>query len=385
MNNKVTYLVVTPFFPSNDSFVGSYIYDQIKEIKNQTNFIIEIVKVVSYFSSDSDYEYKGFKVKIFKTFDLPYFIFPGLFNIYNKQRFLQFLKKNNIIKISFSHSHVAYPSAYLVEDLDCKKIVQHHGLDVLQLLNGRINFIKKLQRKFLIKRTIKQLNKLDLMIGVSELVLNQLRKYPDYSPKDEYVLYNGVDTSKFFPMEVDQNKIFTIGCIANFWEIKDQITLIKAVEMMHLNGENILLRLIGSGPKLHECMSYVKQNNLDSIISFEREQKHSMLNIFYNKIDLFVLPSFYEALGCVYLESWATNTPFIAIQGQGISEIIPENRKNIFLTKSQDPIALQSCIISIMRLNNDFIFDDKYNIENLISEYLKNSIFNENMKDINMT
>ena len=121
MNNKVTYLVITPFFPSNDSFVGSYIYDQIKEIKNQTNFIIEIVKVVSYFSSESDYEFNGFQVKIFKTFDFPYFIFPGVFNIYNKLRFLKFLKKNNITKISFSHSHVSYPAAYLVEDLTYSK------------------------------------------------------------------------------------------------------------------------------------------------------------------------------------------------------------------------------------------------------------------------
>ena len=40
------YLVITPFFPSNESFVGSYVYDQITEIKNQSNFSIEIVKVV---------------------------------------------------------------------------------------------------------------------------------------------------------------------------------------------------------------------------------------------------------------------------------------------------------------------------------------------------
>ena len=109
-------------------------YDPIKEIKNQSNFNIEIIKVVSYFSSESDYEFNRFKVKIFKTFDFPYFIFPGLFNSFNKRRFSKFLKKKNITKISFSHSHVSYPAAYLVEDLICKKIVQHHGLDVLQFI-----------------------------------------------------------------------------------------------------------------------------------------------------------------------------------------------------------------------------------------------------------
>jgi glycosyltransferase involved in cell wall biosynthesis len=376
LKNKDTYLVVTPFFPSNESFVGSYVYDQIAEIKNQSNFSIEIVKVVSYFSSESDYEFNGFKVKTFKTFDFPYFILPGLFNSCNKRRFSKFLKKKNITNVSFSHSHVSYPAAYLVEDLACKKIVQHHGLDVLQLLNGRSNFIKKLQGNYLIKKTIRQLNKLDLNIGVSELVLNQLRKYPTYSPKDELVLYNGVNTSKFYPIEVKKNEIFTIGCVANFWEIKDQITLIKAVEILLSKGEKILLRFIGSGPKLDECYNYVKEHNLDSIISFEREKEHSALNIFYNEIELFVLPSYYEALGCVYLESWATNTAFIGIENQGIHEIAPD--KMMMLAKAKDVHDLSDKIKLFM--NSDFRLEtfSHFDIKQTISDFLELNIFRNN-------
>ena len=52
---------------------------------------------------------------------------------------------------------------------------------------------------------------------------------------------------------------------------------------------------------------------LEKHFDFKEELKHTDLNIFYNQLDLFVLPSFNEALGCVYLESWATNTPFIGV------------------------------------------------------------------------
>ena len=370
MKNKDTYLVVTPFFPSNESFVGSYVYDQIAEIKNQSNFSIEIAKVVSYFSSESDYEFNGFKVKTFKTFDFPYFILPGLFNSCNKRRFSKFLKKKNITNVSFSHSHVSYPAAYLVEDLVCKKIVQHHGLDVLQLLNGRSNLIKKLQRNYLIKKTIRQLNKSDLNIGVSELVLKQLREYPTYSPKDEIVLYNGVDTSKFYPLYFTKNEIFTIGCVANFWEIKDQINLIKAVEAISLEGNNILLRLIGSGIKLDECCNYVKEHNLESIISFESNKEHTELNVFYNEIDLFVLPSYYEALGCVYLESWATNTPFIGIEGQGISELMPDHEKGNLLAVKQSIDSLKEKILGEYNRRRIYPFVSKYDIKNTIKEFV---------------
>ena len=377
MLHQGTYLVVTPFFPSNESFVGSYVYDQIKEIQNQSNFSIEIVKVVSYFSLDSDYEFNGFKVNIFKNFDFPYFIFPGLFHSCNKRRFSKFLKNKNITNISFSHSHVSYPAAYLVEDLVCKKIVQHHGLDVLQLLNGRSNLIKKIQRKSLIKNTINQLNKADLNIGVSKLVLEKLSEFKLYHPKGEYVLYNGVDTSKFYPIEVEKNRIFTIGCVANFWEIKDQITLIKAVEILSLKGEKILLRLIGSGNKLDECCNYVKKHNLDSIVSFEREKEHRLLNIFYNEIDLFVLSSYYEALGCVYLESWATNTVFIAVDGQGISELIPQELKSSLLINKSNELQLSDKINRIINKNINFEFDMKYSIKNTISNFLKENIFHD--------
>ena len=44
-----------------------------------------------------------------------------------------------------------------------------------------------------------------------------------------------------------------------------------------------------------------------------------------------------KALGCVYLESWATNTPFIAVKDQGISEIIPKNLKNLMLVPKSCP------------------------------------------------
>ena len=68
---------------------------------------------------------------------------------------------------------------------------------MLQLLNGRINILRKIQRNFLINNTISILNNVDLNIGVSQKVLNQLHKFTEYKPNDEIVLYNGVNTSKF--------------------------------------------------------------------------------------------------------------------------------------------------------------------------------------------
>ena len=375
MSKSNTYLVITPFFPSNQSFVGSYIFDQINEISKQSNFVIELVKVVSFFSFEKNYSYKGFNVRVFKLIDFPFFILPGFFNYLNKIRFKSFLRKNNIINIKFSHSHVSYPSSYLAEDLECYKIIQHHGLDVLQLSNGRNKFIRNMQKGFLIRNTINQLNYADINIGVSDLVLQQLRNYKTYNPQKEFVLYNGVDRSKFFKKETSKNDFFTIGCIANFWKIKDQITLIKTIQKILEDGINIKLRLIGSGSTHKYCMNYVFENNLSKYIIFEEEIAHEKLNDFYNCIDLFVLPSYYEALGCVYLESWATNTSFIGIEGQGISELLPKNDRKYFLAKKQSVESLKKKILTAYNIRRSYPFNLKYDIKNTIYNFLSLDVF----------
>ena len=131
------------------------------------------------------------------------------------------------------------------------------------------------------------------------------------------------------------------------------------------------------GFTLQSCKDYVKNNNLEELIRFENEIKHEVLNDFFNQIDLFVLPSYYEALGCVYLESWATNTPFIAVKEQGISEIIPKKYKEIMLVSKSNVIELSSKISYFIENKVDIEFDVSYDIKNTISIFLKNKVFDD--------
>ena len=376
MTKKNTYLVLTPFFPSKNNFIGSYIYDQLNEIRNQIDFNIIVIKLTTLLNKDSDYVFDDFQVKHFRVYDLPFFILPGLFNTINKKRFSRFLLLKEIKRIKYIHCHVSYPSCYIVDDINAKKIAQHHGIDVLQLNNGRIDFIKKLQKNYLVDNTLRKLNKFDLQVAVSNLVLTKLNSYKKYYPNNEYVLYNGVDNKKFFNVKTSKNSVFTVGCVANFWKIKDQITLIKSIQHLIINGVKVKLRLVGTGPTFNKCLQYVKNNNLDDYICFESEMPHNKLNFFFNHIDLFVLPSFYEALGCVYLESWATETPFIAIKDQGIAEIIP-NKKNM-LANAKDFIDLSNRIYYFTKNKTIIKLPSSLNISSTISKYLSLSLFNNN-------
>ena len=103
MKKNKTYLVITPLFPTKESFVGSYVFDQVDEIRRQTDYRIRIIKIVSLHSSERDYTYGKFMVNVFKIFDIPFFILPGLFKKINNLRFRKFLKRKNIKNILVSH------------------------------------------------------------------------------------------------------------------------------------------------------------------------------------------------------------------------------------------------------------------------------------------
>lgn len=382
MKNKKKYIVISPLFPNDISHVGSYVYDQVKTIIDLSDYDVKIIKVSSFFSSEEDYNFKGIEVKIFRVLDFPFFVFPGLFNWINGIRIKQFFKDYNLVaELSVIHAHVCYPSAYLANAISSivkvKTIAQHHGIDALQLLNGRSRLLTKIQNRFITNRSITQLNNIDLNISVSYRVQSELHTFNNYKPKAENVLYNGVDRTKFYLIDdVSKSEKFQIGCVANFWKIKDQMSLIKAVELIIIDGiEDIELRLIGSGMELIKCNQYVIDKNLELYVNFEKEMQHDELNTFYNELDLFVLPSYYEALGCVYLESWATNTPFIAVEDQGIAELIPNHLKEHLLIAKSDAIELSNKILNLYHEKLILEFDNKYNLKNTIEQFLNQDIF----------
>ena len=355
--NKKIYLEITPFFPTEESFRGPYIYDQVKAIERNSDYEVVVIKTVSAFSAEKDesYEYQGVKVYNFKVIDFPSSVLPGLFHAINLLRFERFLKKSVGIKpkeIAFVHSHVAYPAGALGFDFGrkygIKNFIQHHGLDVMQLSNGRLlrGKAKDLNAFFIKRRFLKSVNRTDLNIGVSQKVLDELQKVDGFSNSSSYVLYNGVDTKKFFKKEKKKNDKFTIGCIGNFWKIKDQITLLKALDIL-VNEKGIKdLRVIfvGSGPTLEECKRYVQEKTLNNFVEFRNEIDHTELNDFYNSLDLFVLPSYYEALGCVYMEALQTGVPIIGVKGQGIEEILKIEDRPYSLMEKEDTLKLADLI-----------------------------------------
>lgn len=383
---KKIYLQITPFFPTEESFRGPYIYDQVQAIKNNSDYEVIVIKTVSMFDKGikESYIYQGIKVYNFVVYDFPSSIMPGLFNEINSYRLKKFIKnviKIELLDIKIIHSHVIYPSGMLAVSLGkkfgIKNFIQHHGFDILQTENGRIlkGKLKEFNNYFMYKRFLKVLNQTDLNIGVSQKVIDVLKNIEGYTNENSYVLHNGVDTNKFYKIKnLKNDERFLIGCIANFWELKDHITLLKALKKLVENDEkDILIKFIGSGPTFDNCQTFIKNNNLEKYVSFHSELDHKELNKFYNSLDLFVLPSYHEAFGCVYSESLQVEVPIIAIKNQGIEEVIKKEDKEKMIIEKGDSESLS---LKILEFKNKKLEIKKYDLDIniLINKFLEDNI-----------
>jgi glycosyltransferase involved in cell wall biosynthesis len=375
---KRIYLVITPFFPTKENFRGPYVLDQVKAIQKESNYNVTVLRPKPMFSKAQDYDFEGVIVHYFKKMSLPSGILPGLFSRINQYLFLKRIKflGINYKNIAIVHAHVTengfYANTLKRKCAKIKTVLQHHGFDVLSLENGILRTFKA-HHRWVKQYGIKICNAMDLHIGVSQKTLNFLTEGKDIKPKATHVLYNGVDYQKFYPIVgLKDINVFKIGCIANFWPLKDQMTLIKAAEQLINKGmSNLKVVFIGTGALLESCMTYVETHKMESHITFQREVAHEELNGFYNTLDLFVLPSYYEAFGCVYTEAYACGVPFMAVKDQGIAELIAEAEKDRWLIDkgSYSQLAQKIAMFHTYRYEQKL----KYNheIEVLIATFLK--------------
>lgn len=393
------YICVTPFFPTPDSFRGPYIYDQVKAIQRTGKYDVIVFKPTSFNDKRENYEYEGIKVHLFPHIQMPSFFFNGLTNRFNCRMFLKCVSKlePDIDRIAVVHGHTSSFAAYgiALKNLNprIQTLVQHHDRDPFTIRNGHLAKMKP-NLYYRARTNIKLFNQVDCHVSISRVVednllsfpcpgkyesypsyldiLKKAKKLPSISPERSLVLYNGVDLTKFYPVEgMRDRSIFKIGCIGNFHHLKGQITLIKAVELLLRKGYGQLrVSFIGTGPLFDECRSYVMEHGLADYIRFEKEVHHHELLAYYNSLDLFVLPTFYEGFGCVFTEAYACGVPFMLCEHQGASEYVADEDKEKWLFPKEDYRRLSFLIEQYMKYRYEQKVKYPYDINVLVTEFL---------------
>ncbi|MBJ7221593.1 MULTISPECIES: glycosyltransferase family 4 protein [unclassified Brenneria] len=181
----------------------------------------------------------------------------------------------------------------------------------------------------------------------SDVLVSVNRHYLKYYPfvRNKLCIHNAVTLR---PATVDLISVSTlrkdklrIGFMGRLDPQKDPLTLLQALkfglETNLFTRQDVTLTMAGEGELSAQCMRFVEENNLMDVVNF-RDWIFDKEN-FYSHIDVFCLPSIYEAFGLVLGEAAVFGVPSIATNVEGVPEVITDDESG-FLVDAKDYQAL---------------------------------------------
>lgn len=256
-------------------------------------------------------------------FQLPVLMMSEMYNIFK-------IIKNE--KIDLIHAHWIIPSGLLCSIakiiLRKKLIISVHGSDISLIKHPFFKFIGKQILRMADTCTVNSAATKNSVLSVVKL------------SKEPIIIPMGVDLNIFQPfknVEVNNNYvkkpcIMTVGRL----DKKKGINyLIDAMPKVIHKFPDVKLVIVGEGPEKDNLINQIKMLSLEGNIYMAGAVQNKELPKYYNRADLFVLPSLEEGLGVVLLEAMACGTPVIGSDVGGIPDVIIDG-KNGFLFKPRD-------------------------------------------------
>ncbi len=340
-------LTLTPFYPATeDDAAGCFVSEPIESlakagVRNSVFAVQPFYRLrVQAKTSDVSTEW------------LRYFSLPGNFGLPVAGAFLFARAVGNVRElhrihpIDVIHAHAPLPCGHaamlLGAELGIPYVVSVHGLDAFSTVQvtGRAGeWCRRIsQRVYHSSRRV-----ICISERVREHVLEGMGKGCRTS-----VVYNGVDPELFSPREQTDSNSLVILSVGNLIPIKGHELLVRAIAPLVSEFPLLTLDIIGDGPERPRLEKLSQQLDLSGRIRFLGRKSRREVADAMRRCTLFVLPSRYEGLGCVYLEAMSAGKPAIGCRGQGIAEII-QHGSNGFLVGADNEKELTLALTMLLR------------------------------------
>ncbi len=314
-------LTLTPFFPSRgDEVSGCFIAENLKALAalGVTSSVIAV---------DSIYHRRRNSSPNAPAEWIRYPQFPGNFGLSNAGTFLGrvLLKKVSELharrRINVIHAHAALPcghaASFLSRKLNLPFVVTIHGLDVFNRC-----FQDGIAARWRRKASLEVYETANRVICISEKVRQILLEGSSAAVCAE-VVHNGTDPTFFSPgVALDGPPILLV--VGTLLAGKGHELVLKAVARLNREYPDLQCQIIGEGADQRQFAAVAKQLGIANRIQFLGRRSRAEVAEAMRNCTVFVLPSRFEGLGCVYLEAMACGKPAIGCHGQGIEEIIQD-------------------------------------------------------------
>lgn len=238
--------------------------------------------------------------------------------------------------VDLIHAHVAHPDGAAALKFGLKYnipvVVTIHGQDFAYTLNRSRTCAES------VRATLKGASG---VILVSEKLKKQygLETWADQLAKYK-VIYNGVDLNDVvqeLEHKTSRRRLLTVGFLR---PDKGHAVVIKALPELIREFPDLEYRIVGDGTERQALEALTIELGLREYVVFLGSLPHHDAMREMAKCEVFVLPSWKEAFGVVYLEAMAHGKPIIGTSGEGIAEILDQEDVGIAVPlKDVDAIA----------------------------------------------
>jgi glycosyltransferase involved in cell wall biosynthesis len=187
------------------------------------------------------------------------------------------------------------------------------------------------------------------VIAISQSVKKSLTKFELVPSKKIFVLPNGIDYQKFYKSAISKHysndKPMIIGTVCRLEPQKGLSYLLLAMKIILAKFPDTRLEIVGDGSLLGELQDFSKKLGISNSVFFFG--KFAEVIPFYNRMDIFVLPSLYEGFGIVLLEAMASGVPVVATNVDGIKEVVIDGDSGMLIAPRK-PESIANAVIKII-------------------------------------
>ena len=279
------------------------------------------------------------------------------------------------IKTDIIHAHATASFSYAISrklwNFLSNKFISHvHGttkgilFSWKQLKGHSSNFSTNLNREVSVLRENLIWRNSDGLLTTSNFLKEELVELYGVEERRIHVIHNGADLRVFQPSELARGQIIEkhglrtesklVLYLGGARLVKGPLILLEAFKAVHKEMDEVTLLFVGKALKNQISGSLKK-----SVV--ELEEKKAILFLdripylglprYYSAVDMVVVPSVYDTFPKVILEALACQTPVVASNTGGISEIIT-NKETGLLFEPGNLFELKQAMASILTDSN---------------------------------
>ncbi|MEK6862370.1 MAG: glycosyltransferase [Nanoarchaeota archaeon] len=338
-------LITTSFPAFKDDTKGIFIFHLAKELSKK----IDVSVITPFFKkSKNNLELLG-RVKVYRA---QYFFPRSMQTVAEKSNILFEVKKSLI-------SMIQIPFLVLSMIMNGLKLSKNYDIIHAQwLFSGFVGaLIKKLNRKKLILtirgsdlNRIKNMRLIRFVLNNCNFIVSnnkkQYNKLKDLGYKNIALVYNGIDTELFKPMNKKlcvkksnlpiKKRIFIyIGWLDKHKGIN---YLYDAIKLANKKRNDLFFLFIGDGSLREYLINKAKEDGISNIQIISKVPHHE-IPYYINSSEALILPSEAEGMPNVVLESMSCGIPVISTDVGDVKEFIAHDQNGLIIKKDPQDIA----------------------------------------------